>query len=103
MSHVSLFIVRPRRYHNEFVCRSQLANDYYLASIDGLPADQVLPFPSCLISLPLYDFSSENCPLHVKYGQCIFIKFIQGMKRHNIPAFADSRSETVKNSRVQRL
>jgi hypothetical protein len=68
--------MNPRRYHNEFVCRSQLANDHDLTSIYGTPADQVLPFSGRLITLPLYDFSSENRPLHVECGQCIFVKFI---------------------------
>ena len=93
--------MNPRRYHNEFVSGARLADDHDLASIDGPPADQILPFSGRLITLPLYDFSSENRPLHVEYGQCVFVKFIQGMERDDIPAFTDSRSETFKDSRVQ--
>lgn len=93
--------MNPRRYHNEFVCRPQLANDHDLTSIDGTPADQVFPLSGCLITLSLYDFSSENRPLYVERGQCIFVKFIQGMERDDVPAFTDSRSETFKDSRVQ--
>ena len=103
LSHFSLFIRNPCRYHNEFVCRSEFADDYDLTSIDSPPTDHILPFPSCLITLPLYDFSGEDRSLHVKYGQCIFIQFIQGVERHNVPAFTDSRPETFKDSWVQRV
>ena len=69
LSHFSLFIINPRCYYHESVCISQLAGNHYLSSINGTPSDQVLPFPCCSITLPLYDFSSKNRPLQVKYGQ----------------------------------
>ena len=57
----------------------------------------------CLIMLSLYDLSSENRSLHVKHGQCVFIHLVQGVKRDDIPALTDSRSEAFKYSRVQRI
>ena len=68
--------MNPRRYHNQFVCGFQLANDHDLTSIYGAPADQILPLSDRLIPLPLYDFSRGNRPLHVECGPSIFIKFI---------------------------
>ena len=96
-------MIFPCCYYNEVVCRSQFADDHHLAPINGIPSHQVLPFPSCPVTLPLHDFSSENRPFQVKYGQRVFIHLIQGMECDNIPALMDSGSEALKDSRVQRI
>ena len=103
VSHFSLFIINPHCYDHESVYISQLTDDHYLSPINGMPSDQVLPFPRCSITLAFYDFSREYRPLYVKYGQCVFIHLIQGMQRDNIPTLTDSRSQAFKDSRVQRV
>ena len=68
VSHFSLLIINPHCYYHESVYISQLTDDHYLSPINGTPSDHILPFPCCSITLAFYDFSSENRPLHVKYG-----------------------------------